>query len=116
MFDEQLRFLAILGLFFVLIWLISVLYRYLYRYLRPVKYTVDRVARHMGDCHVVDGEIIGGIMRHFIFCDNDTGEEFIVGADTLDKAWQIAKEYFFEPEYCYECSDFEAEQSGLDEY
>lgn len=115
-FDEQIRTLAVLAAFFAILWLVSVLYKILYRHFAPVKYTVNRVAKHIGNCMVVDGQIIGGIMRHFIFCDNDTGEEFIVGAETLDKAWQIAKEYFFEPEFCRECSDWEAEMSGLDEY
>lgn len=115
-FDEQIRTIAVFAAFFAIIALVSYIYRVLYRHFSPVKYTVNKIARRMGDCMVVDGQIIGGIMRHFIFCDNETGEEFIVGAESLEKAWQIAKEYFFEPEFCSECSDMEAEMSGLDEY
>ena len=115
-FNEQIRYLAVLAAFFGILWLVSVIYKVLYRHFAPLKYTVNKVAAHMGDCMVVDGQIIGGIMRHFFFVDNSTGEEFIVGAATLDKAWQIAKEYFFEPEYLRECTEWEAEASGLDEY
>jgi hypothetical protein len=55
-------------------------------------------------------------MKHYLFEDLETGEEFIVGADSLDEAKEIAKEYFERPKYCYRMSEFEAEASGLDEY
>ena len=55
-------------------------------------------------------------MRHFVFEDDVTGESFIVGADTLMEAVKTAKEYFEEPFYLFEFSEFEAESSGLDEY
>ena len=62
-------------------------------------------------------------MRHFWFeiVDEDSenyGEEFLVGAENIDIAWEIAEEYFgdLELEYGGECSEEEAEMSGLDEY
>ena len=56
------------------------------------------------------------IMRHFLFEDYDTGEEFIVGADNLGEAIEEAKTYFADPSYICELDEFEAEASGLDEY
>lgn len=55
-------------------------------------------------------------MRHYLFEDLESGEEFIVGANNIYEARTIAKEYFTEPEYCYQMSDYEAEASGLDEF
>lgn len=65
-------------------------------------------------------------MRHYYFVEESTGEEFIVGADSLvdamvaamDIAYDIAKHYDEEPSlsYKYEMTDDEAEASGLDEY
>ena len=55
-------------------------------------------------------------MKHFLFEDYDIGEEFIVGADSLDEAWEEAKMYFADPSYICEFTDAEAEASGLDEY
>lgn len=55
-------------------------------------------------------------MRHFLFEDYDTGEEFIVGAGTLAEAIEEAKLYFADPSYICELSEFEAEVSDLDEY
>ena len=54
--------------------------------------------------------------KHYLFEDYDTGEEFIVGADNLNKAMEEAKTYFADPSYICELSDLEAEISGLDEY
>lgn len=55
-------------------------------------------------------------MKHYLFEDYLSGEEFIVGADSLDEAKELAKEYFADPHYWYQMSDYEAEASGLDEY
>ena len=55
-------------------------------------------------------------MRHYLFCDLATGEEFIVGAEDERDAMTIANEIFADPEYLYEMTEFEAEMSGLDEY
>ena len=55
-------------------------------------------------------------MKHFLFEDYDTGEEFIVGANTLDEADDIANNYFDWPIIRCELTDMEAEMSGLDEY
>lgn len=55
-------------------------------------------------------------MRHFLFEDYATGEEFIVGADTLAQAKVEASIYFADPSYVCELSEDEAEMSGLDEY
>ena len=55
-------------------------------------------------------------MRHYLFEDLETGEEFIVGARNTREAIETAREYFNEPMYCYQMSEFEAEASGLDEY
>jgi len=65
-------------------------------------------------------------MKHYYFIENNTGEEFIVGADNLleakiiaeDVADDIARIYGETPDlsYEYEMTDEEAEASGLDEY
>ena len=55
-------------------------------------------------------------MRHYLFEDYDTGEEFIVGADCVTDASVIANEYFEEPHFVCQLTEMEAEASGLDEY
>lgn len=65
-------------------------------------------------------------MKHFYFIENETGEEFIVGASNLleaqitaeDVADSIAANYGVRADlsYEYEMTDEEAEDSGLDEY
>lgn len=55
-------------------------------------------------------------MRHFLFEDYDTGEQFIVGADSYEEALDCALEFFADPSYICELDDYEAEASGLDEY
>lgn len=55
-------------------------------------------------------------MKHFLFADAETGEEFIVGAEDWDEARLIAKSYFEAPVAQYQMSEIEAEMSGLDEY
>ena len=69
-------------------------------------------------------------MNHYYFVERNSGEEFIVGADTLKEAWKVAdavaatirKTYDegagFATWMCYEhkMTDEEAEMSGLDEY
>ncbi len=55
-------------------------------------------------------------MKHFLFEDYDSGEDFIVGAATLSEAIEEAKLYFADPSYVCELSEIEAEASGLDEY
>lgn len=66
------------------------------------------------------------MIRHFYFIEEETGEEFIVGAENLstahaialDIAADIASYYNIFPElsYEYEMTEEEAESSGLDEY
>lgn len=55
-------------------------------------------------------------MRHFLFEDAYTEEEFIVGANSYEAAFDYALELFIEPHYICELDDYEAEASGLDEY
>ena len=67
-------------------------------------------------------------MKHYLFVEEITGEEFIVSADNEDEAYSAAFEIgvdlvdMWEPGevpelICYgEISDEEAEASGLDEY
>lgn len=65
-------------------------------------------------------------MKHFYFVENESGEEFIVGANNLQEAKLIAEEvadnigvnYGIAPDlsFEYEMTDEEAEDSGLDEY
>lgn len=56
------------------------------------------------------------MMRHFVFEDCYSGEEFIVGAATKEIAIELAKDYFADLMYICEYTDMEAEISGLDEY
>jgi len=76
-------------------------------------------------------------MKHYHFCENVTGKEILVGADTYEEAIEIAKDVVFSVcdctgywdhvcDFCLErswdleyrgtMSDVEAECSGLDEY
>ena len=55
-------------------------------------------------------------MKHYLFVDDQTDEEFLVGAADEDKAFRIARVYFEEPQFVCRVSEFEAENSGLDEY
>lgn len=65
-------------------------------------------------------------MKHFYFIEDETGEEFLVGANNYaeasiiaaDVADSIANEYSIHPilSFQYEMTDEEAEESGLDEY
>ena len=55
-------------------------------------------------------------MKHYLFEDLESGEEFIVGADCVTDASVTASEYFEEPHFVCRLTEFEAEASGLDEY
>jgi len=65
-------------------------------------------------------------MKHYFFVENNTGEEFLVGANTLKEAEIIAYDVGVEiannygeqaaVEFYYEMDGIEAEMSGLDEY
>ena len=55
-------------------------------------------------------------MKHYLFEDLESGEEFIVGAYDLNEAKEIATDNFKKPKFQYRMSEFEAEASGLDEY
>lgn len=55
-------------------------------------------------------------MKHYLFVDDESGEEFLVGAADKDEAFDIARPYFEEPRLVCRVSEFEAENSGLDEY
>lgn len=65
-------------------------------------------------------------MKHYYFIENNTGEEFLVGADTLKEAEIIADDVgidiannygeYADVEFMYEMGEEEAEASGLDEY
>lgn len=54
-------------------------------------------------------------MKNYLFTSKD-GEEFIVEAITKENAKCIALDYFNEPKFICELSDFEAEMSGIDTY
>ena len=56
------------------------------------------------------------MIKHYLFEDLETGEEFIVGACDLDEAKKIASYNSKRPKFRYRMSEFEAEISGLDEY
>ena len=55
-------------------------------------------------------------MKHYLFTDDQSGEDFLVGAANKDEAFAIACSYFEECHLVCEVSEFEAENSGLDEY
>lgn len=55
-------------------------------------------------------------MRNFYFVDDETGEDFIVEAETLAKARYIAGDYFNEVHFLREIDDYEAEMLGVDTY
>lgn len=66
-------------------------------------------------------------MKHFYFIENESGEEFIVGAGSYREAEEIARDVGqsialncgwddYSIEFQYEMTEEEAEASGLDEY
>lgn len=56
-------------------------------------------------------------MKHYLFEDLKSGEEFIVGAATIGEAMTVAIVEFGESaRYRYPMTEEEAEASGLDEY
>lgn len=55
-------------------------------------------------------------MYNFLFRDKETGEEFFVRTETLDKAKETAKDLFVKPIFLDIFSDVEAEWAGLDTY
>ena len=55
-------------------------------------------------------------MYNFLFRDEETGEEFFVQTETLDKAKETAESLFTEPTFLDIFSDTEAEWAGLDTY
>jgi hypothetical protein len=55
-------------------------------------------------------------MKHYLFKDIETCEEFLVGADNQHEAIAIAKEVATKFKCFGTVSEFEAEASGLDEY
>lgn len=55
-------------------------------------------------------------MKNYLFCDYDSGEEFIVRAANAKEALATAKLYFADPSKPEAISDYEAESMGLDTY
>ena len=55
-------------------------------------------------------------MKHYLFVDDQNAEDFLVGAADKDEAFDIARSYFDECHLVREVGEFEAENSGLDEY
>lgn len=55
-------------------------------------------------------------MKHYLFTDRATCEDFIVDENSLDNAYEIARENFAEPRYLCELNDFQAETKGVDIY
>lgn len=55
-------------------------------------------------------------MNSYLFCDYDSGEDFIVEATTPREALEIARTYFADPSKPEEISGIEAEMLGLDTY
>lgn len=55
-------------------------------------------------------------MKIYLFYDEITGEEFFVETDSKAKAILCARQYFEEPQFCREVTNWEAEMYGLDTY
>ena len=55
-------------------------------------------------------------MKHYLFTDDQNGEDFLVGAADKYEAFAIACSYFEECHLVCEVSEMEAENSGLDEF
>ena len=55
-------------------------------------------------------------MNHYLFIDDQNGEEFLVGAADKDEAIDIACSYFEDFHLVGRMTEEEAENSGLDEY
>lgn len=56
-------------------------------------------------------------LKNYKFYDDETGEIFFVQAENLQKAVEIAKDYFEEPQFTREIyDDEEAEILGYDTY
>ena len=52
----------------------------------------------------------------FLYYDKVTGEYFFVEEETLEKAWDVATEYYDEPRFIRAVDYFEAEMLGYDTY
>lgn len=52
----------------------------------------------------------------YLFCDNESGEEFFVECETKEEAISIARYNFEDPELICRCTPFEADLRGLDTY
>lgn len=55
-------------------------------------------------------------MKSYLFCDYDSGEDFIVEANNAKEALDTARLYFADPSRPEEISAYEAESMGLDTY
>lgn len=57
-------------------------------------------------------------MKNYLFVDDESDEEFLVGANTVKEAWQLIEDTGFEAPRYTGCilTDCETECSGLDEY
>lgn len=57
-------------------------------------------------------------LKDYLFTDEESGEEFFVECESLDKAWEIVREYFEEDyvNYLATYSPEEADILGLDTY
>lgn len=56
-------------------------------------------------------------MKHFLFEDCKSGEEFIIGADSPEELAAALSQYDFnDVRFICMLTDIEAEMSGLDEY
>ena len=59
-------------------------------------------------------------MRDYLFIDNESGEQFFVECETLDEAWEIARDNWGEEtddlEYLGEYAPWEAEILGYDTF
>lgn len=55
-------------------------------------------------------------MTNYLFIDNRSGEMFSVEVDTKKEAKKIARDYFPEPIYLREATEYEVEMLGIDTY
>lgn len=87
---------------------------YVKNFLKKLKKGIDKLTFILYNINVIRKE--NKEMKNFYFIDNETGEDFIVEADTLRNAIHIASTYFEEPQFLREISDYEAEMIGVDTY
>jgi hypothetical protein len=87
---------------------------YVKNFLKKLKKGIDKYDSILYNISVIRKE--NKEMKNFYFVDIETGEDFIVEAETMAEARHTADELFDRARFIREISDYEAEMIGVDTY